>query len=154
MSFRIVSPIDRIRGSQEIPIVVSCTFLYGQREVEVSGVYACLDPAKLEEATLKAIENARTNLQMIQETPSRINEALSKLIKATISTEVTRFVKTAPQGELTKMYEPCGDHTQDKITGLCETLGIDIIDVSDFLYVEALVLIEYLEKLARPVANV
>lgn len=158
VSFQIDNPIDRIRGAEEIAITVSCTFRDGVNERVVSGVSTVKFADKLSEGLSSAIANAKDNLQLcssleLKSKSTEPNSQLGALLKNVISERTTKKVQSANKTEWDKLYEIAGESCQTKILGLCESLGIENIDITDYVYVEALVLIEALEKLAKPLTN-
>lgn len=158
----IQTQIDRIRGLEEIVVVVNCTFEVNRQLLEIPGVALCKSISteqSLQETVNTAIENARANLALqLKNEPmsSSINTNLTKVMKDMVAIGASHEVKKVTnRGDLDKLYEIAGDDKQLKITGLCEALGIDIIDVKgdSWTNVEALVLINALEKLTAPLVE-
>ena len=155
----IAGQVDRIRGETNIIVPVTCTFKVGAREYQVSGVASVADADSISLAIPEAVKNAKEHFEKmftVQATESTgtptINPNLSKVMKLAISTNVEEKVKKCKsRDEYDKMMEPAGEHLQHKITGLCEALGIDIIDVltDEWSSIEVLVLSNYLEKMTE-----
>lgn len=150
------SPIDRIRGAEEILINMECTFVDNQEYRTVTGVAVCKSVADIPVTGIKdALNNAElqlTNLGINFESNKKTNQMLSKVMKAVIAPSVATEVKKSNRSDLDKMYELADETKQVKITGLCEALGIDIIDVvtNEWTNVEVLILTNYLEKMTEP----
>lgn len=159
ISFKINDHIDRIRGAEEIVISVSCKFQDGSNVTEVSGLGLCTAASNLNDAVKAAIENAKENLSLVsqlQASGPKDTEKISQLIRTTLSTKVALEAKknSSNEAELKRMYEIVGEDKQQKISGLCEALGIDKIVINEWTNIEALVLITYLEKMTDPIAGV
>jgi hypothetical protein len=153
----IAGQIERIRGEESITVPVTCTFKVGNRQYEVIGVSSANKVANIAEAIPEAVKNAEANLSALFKFSSAPSEAkpnqnLTKVMKLAVTPVVEDKIKKCKvRDEYNQMMEPAGEHQQQKITGLCEALGIDIIDVLEdkWTSVEVLVLINYLEKMTE-----
>jgi hypothetical protein len=165
MNYRLIKctlagQIDRIRGEESITVPVTCTFMTDSKEViEVPGIASCASVKELSKAIDSAIEDAKNNLSTFfgatTATSSKMStEKFSALMKSSVVPGVTNELrKVTNRDEYSRMTEPAGEDKQRKVGGLCEALGIDTIDVTDWSNVEVLVLINYLERLTDPLVK-
>ena len=150
----IVNPIDRIRGADEIAISVTCTFETGSGQRKMAGVATCNRADELDGTVLKAIENAKDNFSKFETDVLCGNQNLSKVVREMLVPSVDlKRRKITSKEELDKMYEIVGEDKQQKIIGLCEALGIDIIDTLTWTNIEVIVLINYLERMTEPLSR-
>lgn len=153
-------PIERIRGEDLISVIVECNFINSTGKIyTVSGISLCKSAGEIEKAYLKAVENARENVKLldIKETMSTTGntEVIGELLRQTIASDVAVKVRKEATSRTTydEMNSLAGEHLQIKIDQLCEALGIVHIDITKWTNVEALVLISSLEKMAQPLAE-
>lgn len=151
----IANQIDRIRGEESITVPVTCTFMNESKDLmEVPGISSCLTVEEIPVTIEKAVENAKETLaKLINQTVGNgmSTERFTALMKSAVKPGVaTELRKATDRTEYARMNEVAGEDKEKKVNGLCEALGIDTIDVTDWTNVEVLVLINYLERLTDP----
>lgn len=161
MKYKLIScsvsgPIERVRGADQIPINVLCTFETPKGHITMPGVGLTVNPSTINVAIQDGIKEAEQNLLKYHSEESGVpNPALAKVVRQMIAPQVQTKLKGIGKSELDKMYEVADAEKQQRITDLCEALGIDIIDiVSDqWTNVEIMLLATYLEKLTEPLTG-
>lgn len=150
LGFTVEGPIDKIRGEDSMVVNVKCKFLVAGQEVEISGLATCEEPTKLNKAYEEAIKDAREKVKQLN---GDTTANLAPVVRELINTDVAIKVKNTPRTDLDKMYEKVNEDKQVRINYLCEALGIDCLDITDWTMVEALVCIEALERIAKPLES-
>lgn len=151
----ITSPIDRIRGSQKITLVLECKYLVNEKYYTVSGM-GYSEEEDLEEAYQMAFRNAEKNLDSMVTVKAGNSKLTTTLMREMITPSVTTYAKkVGNKDELSRLYEVVGEDKQRRINNLCEALGIDTIPVlaNEWTMIEALVLIEYLERMTDSIGG-
>lgn len=139
-----IEKFDRVRGSDEIIMLVNCIFSNGATR---SGVAIATDLSDIEGLRQRAIEDAKSQLNMLSYggTKSSIPE---KLVKVLITPQVdSEIKKIRSRDEYDKLHEIADEEKQKKIATVCDVLGIDIIDVSTWTNLEVFVLLNALENM-------
>ncbi len=158
------SPIERIRGSEQIRVSVRANFKIQGLDYEVSGIALTKSDSStaLQEAYDSAILDAEANLRKILSRNGNLagNKVMSNFLKELLQPKVSEekvkreeMVMNDPKvldkdRDIQRLQGPTDEIRQKKINELCETLGIEPICVmgdEPWTLLESLALITELE---------
>ena len=161
--YRVNTPIERVRGLEEIPIVVYCTFENSGKEYEASGVVLCKDLCLVDKSIEEAINRAKgsatkyfsSSKPTTQSKETNSNpEKMVDLIKNSLSGKVSQELRKVKSREVyDQMLDLAKDDKQNTVKQLCEALGIDNIVIDKWTNVEALSLISTMEQMTEPLSE-
>lgn len=156
------SPIERIRGSNEVRVSIIATFSIAGIKYQVPGVSMTNTIDNINEATKSALENAIQNVESLVEANSNISQVnnmsniIKSLIQPSLKEKENKMMDTInndpkvldKQRNIDRLQGPADETRQTKINELCEVLGIEPIIVAGddpWSMLEALALIEELK---------
>lgn len=159
MNYKLVKTLlltnpDRIRGEQDISVPVTCLFSSGNSTIEVTGFSFCNSTKEIPVAMEQAISHATKLFEKQQSNPQESNSGLKiqayeglikMIIGSNVQSEMKKLVTSKEQYD--EMVKKVSEQKVEIVSQLCDALGIDNLDISEYSNTEALVLIAYLQKL-------
>lgn len=163
VSCKLSSPIDRVRASETVVVSVECEYSDGKNSIKVAGIATTAEDTAgaLRAAFLEAQENAKQNAETLYNAKfaaTTNNKLVKTLLEPKLEPAKEKYFSAVDEANkkevpreplISKLEGPVNEKMTAEINGLCEALGIDLIDLADWNMLEALALIEELRQKAK-----